>query len=174
LPYSSPNFHPFLSPPSAQIIGGPNERRDFHINETPEWFYQHKGDMVLRTIQPATALDDGARQPVGETAPSTPTPTPHRVVAILIQEGDMFLLPSNVPHSPIRYADTIGLVIEQKRPPSSLDRLRWYCQSCGNRVHEVAFHCVDLGTQIKDAIKGFEGNARARKCPHCGTVCALK
>lgn len=32
-----------------------------------------------------------------------------------IKEGDIFFLPSNVPHSPQRFENTVGLVIEQKR-----------------------------------------------------------
>lgn len=70
---------------------------------------------------------------------------------IEIGEGCMFMLPPNTPHNPCRFADTIGLVVERKRPQNSIDRLRWYCRS-GNHdapfiIHEEAFHCEDLGTR---------------------------
>jgi 3-hydroxyanthranilate 3,4-dioxygenase len=90
---------------------------------------------------------------------------------IHIKEGEIFLLPPNVPHNPVRFADTVGVVIEQIRPSSSIDRLRWYCQNCSNQVHEASFHCVDLGTQIKEAINIFKADMDARTCKNCGTVC---
>ncbi len=127
-----------------QIVGGPNERTDYHINETAEWFYQYKGGMLLKVV------DDGAFKD------------------IRINEGDMFLLPANVPHNPVRFVDTVGIVLEQRRPESSQDRLRWYCQKCRNVVHEAAFHCTDLGTQIKDAVNAFKNDMEKRRCKQCG------
>lgn len=90
---------------------------------------------------------------------------------IWIREGEMFLLPSNTPHNPVRFANTAGLVIEQKRPVASKDRLRWYCQSCKCLVKEAAFHCTDLGTQIKEAVESFKSNKEERICRSCGTFC---
>ena len=77
---------------------------------------------------------------------------------------------ANTPHNPVRFADTVGIVIEQPRPEGSLDRLRWYCQDCGERVHEAAFHCTDLGTQIKDAVNAFRDDTKARTCKKCGAL----
>ena len=128
-------------------MGGPNARTDYHINETPEWFYQYKGRMLLKVIDSGEFRD------------------------IYINEGEMFLLPPNTPHNPVRFADTVGIVLEQPRPKDSVDRLRWYCQSCGEQVHEAAFHCTDLGTQIKEAVNAFKGNKEARTCKNCGTLC---
>lgn len=130
----------------VQIVGGPNARTDYHINETPEWFYQHKGAMMLKVVDEGQFRD------------------------IIIREGDMFLLPPNTPHNPVRFANTVGVVIEQRRPEESIDRMRWYCQKCGEIVHEAAFHCTDLGTQIKDAVNAFKADEQARTCKKCGEV----
>jgi 3-hydroxyanthranilate 3,4-dioxygenase len=92
---------------------------------------------------------------------------------VIIGEGDMFLLPANTPHNPVRFADTVGVVLEQRRPPDSLDRLRWYCQSpgcAGEVVHEAAFHCTDLGTQIKTAVEDFKADDEKRRCRKCGEL----
>ena len=89
---------------------------------------------------------------------------------IPIREGEMFLLPPNTPHNPIRFADTVGIVLEQPRPEQSLDRLRWYCQNCKEVVYEASFHCTDLGTQVKDAVEGFKQDEKKRTCGNCGTV----
>ena len=89
---------------------------------------------------------------------------------IIIREGDMFLLPGNTPHNPVRFADTVGIVIEQRRPEASVDRMRWYCQECSEVVHEASFHCTDLGTQIKAAVEEFKGDEERRKCKKCGAL----
>lgn len=135
------------------IVGGPNARTDYHINETPEWFYQYKGGMLLRVVDPATGPN---------------------FRDIHIHEGEMFLLPANTPHNPIRFADTVGIVLEQPRPEKSLDRLRWYCQACNAVVHEAAFHCTDLGTQIKAAVQAFTGDENKRTCGQCGALADTK
>lgn len=93
---------------------------------------------------------------------------------IVINEGDMFLLPPNTPHNPVRFEDTVGIVLEQPRPEGSEDRLRWYCKGCGEVVHESGFHCTDLGTQIKSAVQAFEKDTEARTCGKCGEVCDVK
>lgn len=132
---------------TVMIVGGPNARTDYHINTTPEWFYQYKGAMMLKVV------DDGVFRD------------------IIIREGDMFLLPGNTPHNPVRFANTVGVVLEQRRPPNSIDRMRWYCASCGDVVvHEASFHCTDLGTQIKAAVNEFKESEDKRRCPQCGTL----
>lgn len=95
----------------------------------------------------------------------------NKFLDIDINEGEMFLLPANTPHNPVRFADTAGLVIEQKRPETSLDHLRWYCQNCNTQVHQASFHCTDLGTQIRKAILQFKANIDLRTCKNCGTIC---
>jgi 3-hydroxyanthranilate 3,4-dioxygenase len=130
----------------VMVVGGPNQRTDFHVNPTEELFYQVEGDIVLRVVEDGKPRD------------------------IPIREGELFVLAANVPHSPQRPADTVGLVIEQKRPEGADDHMRWYCRSCGAVVHDAQFHCVDLGKQLKPIIERFNGSEELRTCKACGAV----
>jgi len=138
----------------VMAVGGPNERTDYHVNETEEWFYQYKGAMLLRVVDGEEFRD------------------------IHIGEGEMFLLPGNTPHNPVRFADTIGLVIERVRPGDATDRLRWYCRSPVHSsptvIREEAFHVTDLGSQLKPLINAWINDADLRKCGKCGAVAEAK
>jgi len=136
---------------TVMIVGGPNARTDYHINTTAEWFYQYKGAMLLKVVDPSE-------------------PPSSQFKDIIIHEGCMFLLPPNVPHNPVRFANTVGIVLEQKRPADSIDRLRWYCGNCKEVVEEASFHCTDLGTQIKEAVNAFRDSKERRTCKACGEV----
>ncbi|KAK7522643.1 3-hydroxyanthranilate 3,4-dioxygenase [Phyllosticta citriasiana] len=149
------NYCVWNSSATVMIVGGPNARTDYHINSTPEYFYQYKGRMLLKVV---------------DQNPDTPD-LPPQFRDVYIDEGEMFLLPPNVPHNPVRFADTVGVVLEQKRPEGSVDRLRWYCQGCGSQVHEKSFHCTNLGTQIKEAVESFKADTEARTCKKCGELC---
>lgn len=94
----------------------------------------------------------------------------HTFRDIPIREGEMFLLPPHTPHNPVRFADTVGIVLEQPRPSGSKDRLRWYCQNCSHIVYEDAFYCTDLGSQIKEAVTSFQADNEKRKCKNCGEL----
>lgn len=93
------------------FVGGPNERNDYHIELGEEvsiylllllffikiaqfdncmyhmvkFFYQLKGDMCLKVIECG------------------------RKKSIHIRQGEAFLLPARIPHSPQRKANTIGM-----------------------------------------------------------------
>lgn len=129
-------------------VGGPNARRDYHRDPGEEFFYQLEGGMVLRTIQ------DGAR------------------VDVPIGAGEVLLIPPWLPHSPQRYADSVGLVIERTRRPGELDVVEWYCEHCGAMLHADSFVLTDVEVQFKAAIERFEASEALRTCGTCGTVMA--
>ena len=130
----------------VMIVGGPNRRSDYHIDPYEELFYQLEGDIVLRVRE-----DDRSRD-------------------IPIREGEIFLLPPRVPHSPQRGPRTVGMVIERSRPRDELDGFRWYCQRCGLVLHEASLHVSDLGTQLKPVLEAFDDDASLRTCRSCGAV----
>ena len=132
----------------VMAVGGPNRRTDYHINETEEWFFQLKGDMLLRVVE-------GTKdEPIFKD--------------VIIKEGEMYLHPGGVPHNPIRYANTLGLVIEHTRRSDNVDCLCWYCEHCHQIVYEEFFHCADIQTQLKDIILKFAGDDELRTCKRCG------
>ncbi|WEW58448.1 3-hydroxyanthranilic acid dioxygenase [Emydomyces testavorans] len=150
-------YHP--SSPAAQgytvmVVGGPNTRTDYHINPTPEFFYQHRGSMLLKTV------DQSTNPPIFQDIP--------------IHEGSLFFLPANTPHSPVRFADTVGVVLEMPRPEGAMDRMRWYCKSCGDIIWEKSFQCTDLGIQVKKVVEEFAADGEKRKCKTCGSVRSVR
>jgi len=130
----------------VMVVGGPNRRKDFHIEEGEEFFYQVEGNITVRVIEDGKARD------------------------VSIREGEMFLLPARVPHSPQRPENTVGLVIERQRKPGELDHLRWYCEGCGDVLHDAAFELEDLATQLKPIIENFYADEAVRTCGGCGAV----
>lgn len=128
----------------AMVVGGPNSRKDYHYNETPEFFYQIEGDMVLKVI------DDGEFKDIH------------------IKEGEIFTLPPMVPHSPQRFANTVGLVIESQRPEGMLDALEWYCESCGEQLYREKFPLGNIVTQMPVIFDKYYSNQELRTCNNCG------
>ena len=128
------------------VVGGPNARRDYHDDPGEEFFYQLEGDMVLRTMQ------DGAR------------------VDIPIREGEIFLLPARMPHSPQRFANTVGLVIERQRKPEEQDGFLWYCEHCQYPLYAEYVHVSDIEKQLPPIFDRFYNSPEKRKCQACGTV----
>jgi len=130
----------------VMVVGGPNKRKDYHIEEGEEFFYQIEGDITVRIIEDGKPRD------------------------ITVREGDIFLLPPRVPHSPQRPAGTVGLVIERQRQPGERDHLRWYCEKCGEVLHDADFQLEDLGKQLKPIINDFYATESLRTCTSCGSV----
>ncbi|XP_033469696.1 3-hydroxyanthranilate 3,4-dioxygenase [Epinephelus lanceolatus] len=116
---------------NVMFVGGPNTRKDYHIEEGEELFYQVKGDMCLKVIENGKHKD------------------------VHIKEGEMFLLPARIPHSPQRQANTVGLVVERRRLLTETDCLRYYVDNTTDILFEKWFYCKDLGTELVPIIKEF-------------------
>jgi 3-hydroxyanthranilate 3,4-dioxygenase len=133
----------------VMVVGGPNKRTDYHINPGEELFYQVEGNIVLKVIEDGKPRD------------------------IPIRQGDLFLLPAGVPHSPQRPASTVGLVVEQPKASKENHHLRWYCRQCGAILHDAEFLPADIGKQIKAMIEAFNGSEEMRTCKSCKAVFAV-
>ena len=125
------------------VVGGPNTRKDFHVDEGEEFFYQIEGDMVLNIFKN------------------------NKIENIRIKEGNIFLLPPRVPHSPQRFENTVGLVIERKRRDNELDGFQWYCDSCNNLLYEKFLKLENIETQLPIIFEKFWSNDEARTCNNC-------
>ncbi len=129
------------------VVGGPNQRTDYHDDPLEEFFYQLEGDMALRIMEDGRPRD------------------------IPIRAGDIFLLPPHVRHSPQRpVPGSVGLVIEYRRPPGALDAFEWYCLECHARVHRVEVQLQSIVRDLPPLFERFYGDASLRKCPACGVV----
>lgn len=133
----------------CMVVGGPNKRRDFHVDPSEEIFYQLKGSCYVEIINA-----EGKRE------------------VVTVKEGEMFLLPPNVPHSPHRVPDTIGIVIERDRAEGELEDLVWFCESCDNEMHRITVQLTDIEVQVKGGIEEFNSSLELRTCKCCGHVMA--
>jgi 3-hydroxyanthranilate 3,4-dioxygenase len=130
----------------VMVVGGPNSRTDYHINQGEEFFYQVEGDMVLRVIEGGKPAE------------------------IPIKQGDIFLLPPRVPHSPQRGAGTVGLVIERRRAAGEKDGFAWYCEKCGGLLYSEFFEVTDLVKDLPPVFDRFYGSPGHLSCKKCGAT----
>ena len=125
------------------VVGGPNIRKDYHVNKGEEFFYQLEGEMILRIREKGRPKD------------------------IPINEGEILLLPPNVPHSPQRFENTIGLVVERKRYVNELDEFQWYCDKCHAVLYNKFIPLTNIVKQLPPIFEEFWNNNDARICKHC-------
>ena len=131
----------------VMIVGGPNARKDYHYNESEELFYQVEGDITVRIQLEGKPKD------------------------IHIKEGEMFLLPAKIPHSPIRGENTVGLVIELVRKGRDLkDGLMWFCDSCNHSLKTYDFHLENIEKDFISRFKEFYKSEKMRTCDKCGDI----
>ena len=128
------------------VVGGPNSRKDYHVDPVEEFFYQIEGDMLLKIIENGKMVD------------------------VPIKEGEIFLLPKNVPHSPQRFEHTIGLVVEYQREEGALDAFQWYCDECESLLHQVTLDLEDIVSQLPPLFEQYWNSIENRTCSKCGSI----
>ena len=128
----------------VQVVGGPNARTDYHDDPYEEFFFQLRGDIVLRVLEEGRPRD------------------------LPIREGDVLLLPGHVRHSPQRPAGSVGLVVEKIRPRDVDDAFEWYCPACHTLVHRVTVNVQNIVADLPPLFQAFYASAQKRTCRQCG------
>ncbi len=146
-PVANKSMYPLGKDFIVMVVGGPNARKDYHFNESEELFYQVKGDINVRVQLDGKAVD------------------------VPIKEGEMFLLPKSIPHSPWRSEGSIGLVIERVRQGTDMqDGLMWFCDECNHKLYEERFQLVDIENDFQKVFKRYYGSEENRTCDNCSHV----
>lgn len=135
----------------VMVVGGPNNRTDYHYNETPELFYQVEGEMILAIVDSNGEFKD-----------------------IPIKAGEIFLLPPKILHSPQRFAQSVGLVVEQKRAINQEDALFWFCPSCQYPLYNEKFCLENIETDLPKIFANFYNTPEHYTCRQCGVVTTKK
>lgn len=128
------------------VVGGPNERTDFHDDPLEEFFYQIKGNASL------LIWDRGQYE------------------RVRINEGEVFLMAPHVIHSPQRpEAGSLGLVIERERPQGQLDALQWSCAACGSLIWRAEMQLQSIVDDLPPVYEQFYAKPDSERCcPSCG------
>ena len=132
---------------TVQVVGGPNERTDYHDDPVEEFFYQLKGDMVLKVVDNGSFYD------------------------VPIREGDVFLLPPHVRHSPQRpQPGSVGLVVEARAAERCSTALNGTASTCGALVHRIEVKVQHLVKDLPPLYEAFYADDKARTCKKCGAL----
>jgi len=131
----------------VMVLHGPNARLDFHREAGEEFFQQIYGDIELH-LKPESG--------------------PRHVVKI--REGEIFLCPAGLAHSPRRGPGTWGLVIERKRGPDEPDEFLWFCENCDEQVHSQPVSQDNPAAQVRELYETFNASPAMRSCRKCGYV----
>jgi 3-hydroxyanthranilate 3,4-dioxygenase len=131
----------------VMILRGPNTRLDFHIEPGDEFFYQVEGDMELHL-----------------------KPERERRQVVKIKEGEIFVCPGGLAHSPRRFENTWGLVIERKRRPEEKEEFAWFCEKCDELVLSRVMGQGNIPAQVSEVYQEFNDKEKLRTCRACGYV----
>jgi 3-hydroxyanthranilate 3,4-dioxygenase len=130
----------------VMLVAGPNDRTDFHLNQTSEFFYQIQGEIFL-DLQ----LNNNVQR-------------------VSIKEGEMYLLDAGIEHRPVRPQGTVGIVLEQHRKEGELDALSWYCDNCNNLLFNRQFVLSSIEKDLLPIIEHFQSSEDLKICNKCGTT----
>ncbi|MDA0803766.1 MAG: 3-hydroxyanthranilate 3,4-dioxygenase [Planctomycetota bacterium] len=130
----------------VMLIVGPNARNDFHMTDSEEFFLQLKGDIFVRIRDTDGTIKDCP-----------------------VREGEVFFIPGGVPHSPQRGPNTLGMVIERRRPETEKEHCMFFCEGCGHLVYDRHFHCKDIVKHFAAEMEALWLDEAARTCTKCGT-----
>ncbi|RSM43162.1 3-hydroxyanthranilate 3,4-dioxygenase [Amycolatopsis balhimycina DSM 5908] len=130
----------------VMAVGGPNNRKDFHYNESEELFIQLSGD-----IEVGLYIDG-------------------KITIQEVKEGEMFLVPARQPHQPRRPANTMGIVIEKHRVPTERDGFLYFCNACNAKLFEQYFVLEDIIKQLPLVQRAFYNSLENRTCSACRHV----
>lgn len=134
----------------VMVLHGPNARLDFHREAGEEFFHQIHGDIELH-LKPV----DGPRQ------------------VAKIREGEIFLCPAGLAHSPRRGAGTWGLVIERRRKPDEHEQFLWFCENCDEEVLSRTVAPGEVTTRVRTIYEMFNADPLMRTCKNCGYIFPL-
>jgi len=126
------------------IVGGPNSRTDYHVNQGSEFFYQLTGTMTL------SVQED------------------QRVRHIQISEGEIYLLPPMTPHAPQRPKNTVGLIVESIRQPGEFDTHQWYCHKCNHLLFEKSAYMEVMERDMPPVFDAYYTDEQNQVCDKCG------
>lgn len=144
-PVANKNLTPDSDEYIVMVVAGPNARKDYHYNETEEFFYQLEGHITVKV------------QVDGESK------------TLDLGPGDMMTVPAKTPHSPIRHEGSIGLVVERVREGRGYnDGLLWYCDNCNTKLHDTYFELKNIETDFLPRFKEYYASEELRTCNNCG------
>ena len=137
----------------AFLSSGRKERWDFHIDPADEVTLQLTGTQHLVYRTP-----DGKEQTAD------------------IKAGQILLCPAGVPHSPRLEPNSWFIVFERKRRAGEIDHFKWFCNKCGEKVHETSVEVGDyradpVGQVYREILQRRE-TAHLQKLRHGGSRAA--
>jgi len=130
----------------VQVIGGPNARTDYHDDPYEEFFYQLRGDIVLRIIEGGRSRE------------------------VPIRQGEILLVTGHLRHSPQRPAGSVGLVVEKVRLRGVDDGFEWYCGNCHALLYRVEINVQNIVADLPPLFEAFYSSAQKRTCRSCGRL----